>query len=56
MSHLLDTLLPPERSQPAPADVYEPHCVMQWREQMAAMDETGGITHDKPPTEAACTS
>jgi hypothetical protein len=42
---------------------------MQWREQMAAMDETGGIATTKPtteysknysaapiPTEAACTS
>ncbi|SHN40312.1 hypothetical protein [Rhizobacter sp. OV335] len=57
MSRLLDTLLPPERLQPAPADIYEPHCVMQWREQMAAMDETGGLHTPTPKSsEAACTS
>lgn len=27
-------------------DTYEPHCVMQWGEQVAAMDETAGL--DKP--------
>ena len=24
-------------------EVYEPHCVMAWREQMAGMDDMGGI-------------
>lgn len=57
MSYLLDTLLPTERAQPAPADLYEPHCVMQWREQMAAMDETGGLHNPIPNLpETACTN
>jgi hypothetical protein len=24
-------------------NTYEPHCVMEWREQMAGMDDMGGI-------------
>jgi hypothetical protein len=53
------------------AGVYEPHCLMTWAEMCAGMDDMGGIAttkptteysknysgaHDKPPTEAACTS
>jgi hypothetical protein len=31
--------LPPE-IKPVPADIYEPHCVMTWKTQIAAMDDT----------------
>jgi hypothetical protein len=26
-----------------PADLYHPHCVMRWREQVAAMDDMAGL-------------
>jgi hypothetical protein len=32
--------------QPVPTEdraLYEPHCVMEWREQMAGMDDMGGV-------------
>lgn len=28
---------------PVGREVYEPHCVMEWREQMAGMDDMGGV-------------
>lgn len=33
-------------AQPVPTEdraLYEPHCVMEWREQMAGMDDMGGV-------------
>lgn len=43
MSQLLDALLAPERAQAAPADVYEPHCLITWQSQMEGMDDMGGL-------------
>lgn len=27
----------------APTDIYQPHCVMRWREQVAGMDDMAGL-------------
>jgi hypothetical protein len=29
--------------------VYEPHCVMTWAEQVAGMDDMGGLSEDDAP-------
>jgi hypothetical protein len=56
VSTLLDTLLPPERAQPAPLPPSPINTEAGWKAAVEAMDWTAGITHDKPPTEAACTN
>ena len=55
MSHLLDTLLLPERAQPAPLPPSPINTEAVWRLAVEAMDDTAGLL---PPTipETACTN
>lgn len=54
MSHLLDTLLPPEPAEPVPLAPSPINTEAGWRLAVEAMDETAGI----PPkqSETACSN